>query len=179
VGAVATRTLRPEHYLIVVTNDTFTHRAGTVLGTGVRDEDVPPPATSTEVIYTFMAIPHRHLIAHNWGTAMKREDAALWNIPETDTYINGVILTVDGDYWMGYLLEAVDRTSGCLTFIAVNLYHGRRGDGWFDHDYMTYDKQVGVFFDRTDDADYSVVGQWAVSRIYGMAESYFRSSRGT
>ena len=141
----------------------------------MNEEETPPPATSLEIVYTFMALPSSHVINYNWGTAMKREDSALWNIPETDTYINGVVLTVDSDYWMGYLLEAVDRTSGCITFIAVNLYHGRRGDGWYDHDFLTYEKPTGVFFDRTDEADYAIVGQWAVSVIYGMAESHFAS----
>lgn len=133
------------------------------------------PAPSVEIVYTFMAIPSKHLAPYNWGTG-PAEFAHEWDV-NGETYINGIPLTVDGDYWMGYLLECVDRSTGALTFIAVNLYHGRRADGWFDHDFITYDEPCGTFGDRTDAAWYDTVGQWAVSRIYAMSDSYFEAKR--
>jgi hypothetical protein len=131
------------------------------------------PATIDEIVYRFNRIPGEHRLRHNWGCAPStfRDE---WQVgPET--YINGIVLTIDADYWMGYLIEVVDRTSGAVAFLAVNEYHGHRPDGSIDHDSIVYEKPCGTFFDRTDAADYVTVGVWAVSRIYGMAENYFES----
>jgi hypothetical protein len=144
----------------------------------VNDETfgtTPPPATSTEIVYAFMDLDSECRHNHNWGTGPRY--CCNWSIPGTDTYINGVVLTIDGDYWMGYLLEAVGGTSGVVSFVVVNLYHGRRPDGFFEHTFLTYDKPCGTFFDRTDDADHVVVGSWAVSQIYGMTESWLGDRR--
>jgi hypothetical protein len=132
------------------------------------------PATSIEIVYTFMAIPSRDMVAHNWGTYSTKTSESAWQVND-ETYINGICLTIDGDFWMGHLLECVDRTSSVVSFIVVNLYHGRRADGFFDHDFMTYQPACGTFFDRTPEADYVAVGQWAVSAIHGMAESHFQA----
>lgn len=131
------------------------------------------PATTVEIVHAFLDIPLDHLYSFNWGTA-PMECRWEWAVND-ETYINGVVLTVDGDYWMGHLIEVVDRTSGVVTFLAVNAYHGKRPDGSQDHDFMTYPPHCGTFFDRPDEADHVIVGQWAVSRIYGMAESYFEA----
>lgn len=116
-------------------------------------------ATSTEIVYAFM---------EKIGT---NRDSG-WSVND-ETYINNVLLTIDSDYLMGYLLECVDRTSGAMTFIAVALYHGRSKEtGIFKHDFITYEPHCGTFFDRTEAADPVIVGRWAVSVIYGMFESY-------
>jgi hypothetical protein len=133
------------------------------------------PAKTIDILYAFLAIPYRHICDHNWGTAPD-EYRDEWEVND-ETYINGVLLTIDGDYWMGYLIEAVDRTTGVVTFMAINTYHGHRPDGSIDHDFMTYEPKCGTFFDRTDEADPVIVGAWAVSRIYGMAESYFEAKQ--
>ena len=131
------------------------------------------PATTLEIVYAFLDIPFEHLHNFNWGTA-PTEYRDEWEVND-ETYINGVVLSVDGDYWMGYLIEVVDRTTGVVTFMAINAYHRPRPDGSQDHDFMTYEPNCGTFFDRTEEADRVIVSQWAVSRIFGMAESYFES----
>jgi len=141
-------------------------------GTWTNDE----VATSAEIVACFEAIPHGHVTAYNWGTAGDRDLEAEWHVT-AETYINGVVLIVDHDYWMGYLLECVDRTSGVVTFVAVNLYHGRKADGSYEHDYITYEPDCGTFFERTDAADVVTVGHWAISVIHGMAESWFEARR--
>jgi hypothetical protein len=126
----------------------LTLRASALLEEGMKQNDSKPdyddtPATTVEIVYTFMTLEHREITDWNWRTA-PRDKQDRWNVND-ETYINGVVLTVDGDFWMGYLIECVDRTSGVIAFLAINLYHGRRADGWFDHDFMTYEPSCGTF----------------------------------
>lgn len=93
-----------------------------------------------------------------------------------ETYINGVPVRIDEDYYQGWLLEVVDRPASTVSFIAVTAFHGPRtvdGDmvSW-DHDSMWYEPSCGTFFDRTEHADPVTVGRWAVSVIYGMMQGY-------
>lgn len=124
-----------------------------------------------------------------------------WGVTET-TYINGIVMTIDGDYWTGHVIEVVDhdRTSddpSTVSFGVINLYHGgaktegtdvvETSDGvWecvpyvehaFEYDSQQYPPNCGTFFERTDAGDYVNVCHWAVSRIYGMAEEHFASKR--
>ncbi len=117
-------------------------------------------ATSTEIVYAFMEHTGRTSLDSGWRV-------------NAETYINNVVLTVDQDYYMGYLLECVDRTEGTVSFVAVALYHGRSKEtGLFEHDFISYQPKCGTFFERTDAADHCTVGQWAVSVIFGMFESH-------
>lgn len=138
------------------------------------------PATSTGIVYQFMSIDHNHLFAHNWGTCGKecrdRDGLTPWDV-NAETYINGVVLTVDHDYWMGYLIECVDRTTSVVTYLAINLYHGRRSDGYYDHDFVTYSEDCGTFFNRTEAADPIAVQTWAIIQIDRMGISYFENKR--
>lgn len=132
------------------------------------------PATREEVVQTFLHIPYRHLTAYNWdtGPAEHRDE---WNCND-ETYINGIILTLDFDYYMGYLIEVVDRTTGYLTYHAIVTFHGRHPEtGHQEHDSMIYPEECGTFFERTPAADQLTICQWALPRIYGMVESYTES----
>ncbi len=80
------------------------------------------------------------------------------------------MLTLDFDYMMGYLIEAVDRTSGQCTYIALVQYHGRAADGTFEHDFISWPGSH-TFFGKDDGFDRVTVCQWAVSVIHGMIES--------
>lgn len=126
-----------------------------------------------EIVATFTALPVSEIVGHNWGTC-GRDCPHSWEVDD-DTYINGVVLTVDGDYWMGYLVEVVARSSGAVTYQAVTTFHGHRADGSIDHDVVTYDVDCGTFFDRTEAADPVVVGTWALPQIFNMAEMYFET----
>lgn len=93
-----------------------------------------------------------------------------------DTYINNAPVHIDHDYYQGHLLEVVEHSSGVVSYIAVAEFHGPlvvEGElvRW-DHDSVQYEPDCGTFFDRTDAADPTTTGQWAVSVIFGMFESY-------
>lgn len=144
-------------------DDTNTHWPG---GMVWSHADV---ATAAEIVQCFDALDGREIIDHNWGTCPTRECQAKWHVTD-ETYINGVRMILDFDYYMGYLLEAVDRTSSQCTYVAVVQFHGRREDGTFDHDFMTW-PGTHTFFGQDDGYDPVAVGQWAVSVIHGMIEA--------
>lgn len=140
-------------------------------------------ATWTAVVYQFQQVAGQPgFLAGNWGTGMYEQGKNPWQVNE-ETYINGVPLIVDGDYWMGYLLEVVDRTAGTVSYGVVTLFHGGKYEDWGDgegewtylHDSMQYEPDCGTFFERTEAADQKVVGRWAVSKIYDLADSFFES----
>jgi hypothetical protein len=129
------------------------------------------PATREEVVDCFLHIPYNHLTSYNWGTAAG-DDRELWECND-ETYINGVIMTIDADYMMGYLIETVDRESGIVMFHAIATFHGRNPvTGKQDHESVPYEPNCGTFFDRTEAADRVTVCQWAVGQIWGMIEDY-------
>jgi hypothetical protein len=127
-------------------------------------------ATATDIADCFETLDWQEIVGHNWGTCPTRGCQAKWHVTE-ETYINGVMLTVDLDYHMGYLLEAVDRTSGQCTYVAVVHYHGRRDDGTYERDFMTW-PGTHTFFGQDDGYDRVAVSQWALGAIYGMVEDH-------
>jgi hypothetical protein len=137
------------------------------------NDDAPSyPATREEVVQCFLRIPYDHLVSYNWGTAAPGADRDEW-LCNDESYINGVVMTIDGDYIMGYLIEVVDRTTGIVTFHAIATFHGRDPiTGKQDHDSAIYLLDCGTFFDRTEAADRVTVCQWAVSQIFGLFEAY-------
>lgn len=126
-------------------------------------------ATVPEIVAAFEALDGDEILRHNWGTCGS-DCSASWDVTD-ETYINGVIMTLDFDYMMGYLVEAVDRTSGQCTYIAIVQYHGRKADGTFDHDFISW-PGTHTFFGKDDGFDRVEVCQWAVSVIHGMIESH-------
>jgi hypothetical protein len=126
-------------------------------------------ATTAEIVQCFDALDAQEILSHNWGTCLTRECQAKWHVTD-ETYINGVMMTLDFDYYMGYLVQAVDRTSSQCTYVAVVQFHGRREDGTFDHDFISW-PGTHTFFGQEDGYDPVTVTQWAVSVIHGMIES--------
>lgn len=157
----------------------------------MSDRTTNKVATWDEIVWHYQQLAGAHKLGESW-CGERRE----WGIPGTCTYINGIVMTIDGDYWTGQVIEVVDDGPdvNVVSFGIVNLYHGagktegtdvvETGDGvWecvpfveydFKHDSMQYQPHCGSFFERTDAADYVTVCQWAVSRIYGMADEFFR-----
>jgi hypothetical protein len=128
-----------------------------------------------EVVQCFLDIPWDIQTRENWGTGLHSE---FWHCNE-ETYINGVVMTIDADYMMGYLIEVVDRTSGRVTFYAITTFHGRNIEtGEQDHESELYPHDCGTFFDRTAAADRITVCQWAVEVIWEMIETYQARKRG-
>jgi hypothetical protein len=129
-------------------------------------------ATVPEIVACFEALDWREITSHNWGTC-GRECDANWNVTD-ETYINGVMMTLDFDYIMGYLIQAVDRKTGQCTYVAIVMYHGRKPDGTYEHDYISW-PGTHKFFDR--DLDQVELCQWAVSVIYGMIDAHNAAQR--
>lgn len=127
------------------------------------------PATIAEIATTFNALSYREITNHNWGTC-GWECPAVWAV-NGETYINGVLLTIDLDYIMGYLLETVDRTIDRVRYATIVRYHGRRPDGTIDHTIEEFDGSH-TFFDRTFDR--TVPAKWAVDTIYRMVADHHR-----
>ena len=134
-------------------------------------------ATTADVAWHFanVTLAHPRWRTWNWCTNGPG-DPDLYSVND-ETYINGVMVEVDSDYYMGYVIEVVDRTLGTVTFIAIATYHGRRPDGTLAYDFMVYPHQCGTFFERTDAADRAAVGQWGVASIYGMFEDQAQARR--
>ena len=131
-------------------------------------------ATSAEIVAHFNSLDYREVTVHNWGTC-DRDCAASWDVTD-ETYINGVMLTLDFDFYMGYLIQAVDRTTGQCTYIALATFHGHDANGRIAHDFITW-PGTHTFFGKEDGFSEEAVTQWAVQRIYGMIEDYKESQR--
>lgn len=134
-------------------------------------------ATSAEIVAHFEAMENWRSI--NWGTAL---DNSVWSVTD-ETYINGVMMELDFDFRMGYLLQAVDRTSKMCTYVAVVFYHGRREDGTFEKDWMTYEGPPHRFggrhkdFGGDEDFDELAVYHWGVDAIHAAIEAHDEMKR--
>lgn len=126
-------------------------------------------ATVPEIVATFDALEHNEMWGHNWGTC-GRDCEAEWDVTD-ETYINGVMMTLDFDYMMGYLIEAVDRGTGQCTYVAIVQYHGRKSDGTFEHDFAAWEG-THTFFGKEEGFSHASVCKWAVDVIYGMIEAH-------
>ena len=116
-------------------------------------------ATREQIVGHFLRLPD---LSGNWGTSIDGNDK--WNVDE-DTYINGIVLTVDGDYDMGYLVEVVERgVPSAVSYVCIVTFPGE------EHDSQWYPKDAGTFFDRTIPQDEIAV--WGVRSVYGLWESH-------
>ena len=120
------------------------------------------PATHDQIVQAFLAIPYARRTQFNWGTAPD-EYRDEWHVND-ETYINGIPLTVDLDFEMGYMVEAVDRTTSVVSYLVVVTF------AFEGHDSMMYEGEVGTFFDRKVDGQEASV--WALDRIYGLLEHH-------
>lgn len=118
------------------------------------------PASEHEIVQTFLRIPFFSLHHHNWRTAEDHDDLVLWDVT-TGTYINGVILTLDQDSSMGYLIEVIDVETDAVTYAVVVTYSGQGHDSAF----MPGPLVGGRFIGQEDAA------QWGVRAIFGLMES--------
>jgi hypothetical protein len=121
------------------------------------------PATVEEIVGTFNCLDDVEILQHNWRTC-GRDCFYNWDVND-ETYINGVLMTLDFDYMMGYFIQAVDRTTSECRYIAVLQRHGRSKDGSIDHIYEVA-PDGHTFFAR--DFDEVRICQWAVASIYRM-----------
>lgn len=122
-----------------------------------------PRATVEEIVDTFDALDFQEITVHNWRTC-GRDCTANWD-PNDETYICGVVMILDFDFKMGYLIQTVDRSSSLCRYIAVLHRHGRNPDGTFDRSVEVHPFEH-KFFDR--DFDDTEICKWAVDAIYRM-----------
>lgn len=143
-------------------------------------------ATHGQIVQAFLSIPSRTLVSTNWGcwsrqfsepaegydTAFDPEWMAdPWNVTD-DTYINGVMMTIDFDYYMGYLIEVVERSSSIVTWVAVAKFHGPHVvTGHQQHDSMWFPNTEPQTFGSCTFGSADVC-RWAVGAIYGMFDAY-------
>lgn len=114
-------------------------------------------ATRMDIIHTFLDAP-------------APPSHERWDVDE-DTYINNVMLTLDRDYEMGYLLEIVERSSSAVSYLVVVTFPGLTAGLWDHqtHDSEWYPGDVGTFFDRrVSSLDAQL---WAVSKIHGLLDA--------
>ncbi len=121
-------------------------------------------ATQEQIVQHFIAMPD---LSGNWGTAY---DNSKWSVDDA-VYINGIVLTVDGDYYMGYLLEVVEKAEpSVVSYVAIATFYGPKVDGSQEHAAQWYPKDCGSFFERTIPQD--AIAEWGVRTVYGLWESY-------
>ena len=120
-------------------------------------------ATHEQVVAHFIAMTD---LSGNWGTAY---DNSKWDVGDK-TYINGIMITVDGDYYMGYVLEISERGSAVISYVAIATFYGPNKEGIQQHAAQWFPQAAGTFFDRTIPQDEIAV--WGVRTVYGLWESY-------
>ncbi len=113
-------------------------------------------ATRAEIIDTFLTTP-------------KHPAPDYWDV-DGDTYINNVILTLDQDYLMGYMLEIVEGSTSVVSYLVVVTFYGPDDNGNVEHDAEWWPKDVGTFFDRK--VDLHTVSLWATTKMFGLIESW-------
>jgi hypothetical protein len=116
-------------------------------------------ATRTDIIDTFFRNP----------APPPSGQIDYWDV-DGDTYINSIPLTLDRDYLMGYLLEVVEKSTSTLSYLAVVAFYGPDENGYTEHDAEWWPGDAGTFFDRN--VDLHTVSQWAVTKMFGLIESW-------
>lgn len=120
-------------------------------------------ASATDIVAHLGQIPLSERVNCNWGL---HEDSTFWEVDD-DTYINGIVMTIDFDYDISSLLEIVEKSSGVVSYLVVVEFPGFSRD-W---DAEWYPNPVGTFFDRT--VDRFEVCAWAVEKIHGLHQSWY------
>lgn len=113
-------------------------------------------ATGNQIVGHFRDLSYQHKTVHNWGTCGPSCPES-WDVPGTDTYINGVMLTIDQDYEMAHLLEVVERSSGMVSHLAVEIHH-TDVYLWEWHEHRPY-----PFFERPEDLIQFDLHSWFIN----------------
>jgi hypothetical protein len=126
-------------------------------------EDKPPiptAATAVQIAHHFSEIPYTTKTQGNWGCVA--ETPSPWDIPGTTTYINGIMLIIDQDFEMGFLLEICDRPEGksgetWVTHFAIEIRHTTPVL------YQWHDHRPYPFFERPDDVTQFDLHSWFIN----------------
>lgn len=114
-------------------------------------------ATREQIVGHFLRLPDEAVVKYNWGLGGCAYPD-LWNVDD-DTYINGVPLTVDLDWDMGWLIEVVERDTSAMSYlVVVTTPKGHRSQWW--------DSDAGTFFDRKVTG--AAIAAWGAMTIHGL-----------
>jgi hypothetical protein len=134
-------------------------------------------ASQTDIVSHLLNIDSIQRFTCNWGM---HPEPSFWDVDD-DTYINGIVMTIDKDYILGSLLEIVERSSGVVSYLAVVEFHGPVFVGVEiavrDWDAEWYPNPVGTFFDRNISQEQACA--WAVGKIHGLIDSWYDRKRAT
>lgn len=126
-------------------------------------------ASATDIAAHLAEIPMQDRFNYNWGCSPIPK---FWDIDE-DTYINGIIMTIDFDLDFGSLLEIVERKSGVVSYLVMLEFSNIEGEPHWDTEW--YPNPVGTFFDRN--VSQLEVSRWALDKIHGLYDSWYDGKR--
>jgi hypothetical protein len=134
-------------------------------------------ASQTDIVSLLLGITAYERFTCNWGM---HPEPSFWDVDD-DTYINGIVMTIDKDYIVGSLLEIVERSSGVVSYLAVVEFHGPVLLGVQiqvrDWDAEWYPDSAGTFFDRKVSQEQACT--WAVGKIHGLIDSWYDRKKAT
>lgn len=116
--------------------------------------ETKPAATGEQIVYHFINLSSPEKFTMNWGCTGP-DHTGFWDVPDTDTYINGVMLWLDQDYEMAYLLQVVERGPGMVTYLAIEC--NVEGVDWAWHPARPHE-----FFKRPDDLTNYDLYRWFI-----------------
>lgn len=114
--------------------------------------------TPKQVYSTFSDIDVETRVRSNWGSGT---DNSIWHIDD-DHYINGIMLTIDEDYQMGYLLEVMSRSFDSVNWLFVKV----QGFGVWEAHWLTDLAKYLEDTDRQQVVDASLRVDLSTSSLY-------------
>lgn len=133
---------------------------------------IDPQAVAAHLL-AMIASPGR--LDGNWGTGVHNGSGigtSRWDVTD-NVYINGVLVTIDGDFEMGYVIEVVERDSSAVEWFTVTTFPRENPDGTWMHACTRYPvDRPQFFFDRT--VDHRTVSLWGVEQFYIDNDAYYR-----
>ena len=123
------------------------------------------PATPEQIVAHFVEIDDvLEALRYNWNTNDRFTQGPMWDIADTNTYINGILMMIDADSESGFLLECVERDTGVVSYIAIATFSGKCNEcGAQAHAWLTYPDYCGVYSDRELESIDAVL--WAAAAI--------------
>lgn len=129
-----------------------------------------------DVVIHFLSMLKRDdigtLIANNWGCAATSFERGLWMVSD-GAYINGLVLVLDQDYEMGYVLQVcglrpAEANKLSVDYVSIVMFHGFHPDGSAVYDFDILDDGPDRYDGRRS---YSKIIGWCTQRLVEMMEN--------
>ena len=126
-------------------------------------------ATREQIVGWFLELDDKwELMRVNWNHENQFTQVGMWNVTDL-TRVNGIVLCVDNDEYMGWMLELVEQETDVISYVAIATYYDRCQEcDHHPHDSMWYPDYVGIL--EEPEVEQSAAAMWAVGVIYGMFE---------